>query len=152
MNGMLLREPFGRRFAHYRSGGLMRKVWNVGIVALIFGLVANAAVAQTVGQSAAASPVVAPARKAARPSLVLPRPESLPRLKSQDASVPRRRDSVWNGALIGAGIGGGAGAIWGLGVCGSNDTECFAIAGPVGIIGGAAIGAAAGAIADALHD
>ena len=71
------------------------------------------------------------------------------RLVRQDA--PARRDSVWDGALIGAGIGAGSGFVWALAQCGTTDTECFMIAGTVGIIGGAAIGAAAGAIADALH-
>jgi hypothetical protein len=67
----------------------------------------------------------------------------------QDASA--RRDSVWDGALIGAGVGAGSGYLWAYAQCGTNDSECFAIAGTVGIIGGAAIGAAAGAIVDALH-
>jgi hypothetical protein len=39
----------------------------------------------------------------------------------------------------------------GRGTCGSSDTECFYIAGPVGVLAGAGIGAAVGAIADALH-
>jgi hypothetical protein len=85
-------------------------------------------------------------------SLVLPQRESLPALEMQDRASGGRGDSVWNGTLIGAGVGAAGGAIWGLNICGSNDTECFAIAGPVGILGGAGIGAAVGAIADALHD
>jgi hypothetical protein len=35
--------------------------------------------------------------------------------------------------------------------CGGDDAECFAIAGPVGVLGGAGIGAAVGAFVDALH-
>jgi hypothetical protein len=65
--------------------------------------------------------------------------------------TPARRDSVWDGALIGAGVGAGSGYLWAYAQCGTNDSECFMIAGTVGIIGGAAIGAAAGAIIDALH-
>ena len=70
----------------------------------------------------------------------------------RDASqVVRTRDSVWNGALIGAGIGAVGGYVWARNICGSNDSECFVISAPVGILGGAGIGAAVGAIADALH-
>ena len=99
------------------------------------------------------SPIVGPARKGVRASLALPQRESLPALlRAQDRAPGGRRDSVWNGALIGAGIGGVGGAVWGRQTCGSNDSECFAIAGPVGILGGIGIGAAVGAIADALHD
>jgi hypothetical protein len=64
---------------------------------------------------------------------------------------PARRDSVWDGALIGAGVGAGSGYLWAYAQCGTNDSECFMIAGTVGIIGGAAIGAVAGAVIDALH-
>ena len=99
------------------------------------------------------SPIVGRARKGVLASLVLPQPGSLPApLKTQERAPGGRRDSVWNGALIGAGVGAAGGAVWGLKTCGSNDTECFAIAGPVGVIGGAGIGAVVGAIADALHD
>ena len=61
-----------------------------------------------------------------------------------------RRDSVWNGTLIGAGIGVAGGYLWARSQCGSNDAECSAIANPIGIFCGAAIGAAIGAIADAF--
>jgi hypothetical protein len=102
------------------------------------------------------SPMVGRNTKGVLASLVLPSPHSLPALKSAMGSArqpaDRRRDSVWNGTLIGAGVGAAGGTIWSLNTCGSNDTECFAIAGPLGIVGGAAIGAAVGAIADALHD
>jgi hypothetical protein len=105
----------------------------VGITALMFALSASVAAAQS-------------------HELVLPRPESLPRLlKARDSASSGRRDSIWNGLLIGAGIGAAGGAIWGLNVCGTTDDECFAIAGPAGIITGAGIGAAIGAIADALR-
>ena len=98
------------------------------------------------------TPIIGPARKGIRASLLLPQRDSLPALlKSQTPAPGARRDSVWNGLLIGAGIGAGGGAVWGRQSCGANDSECFAIAGPVGIITGAGIGAAVGAIADALH-
>ena len=85
--------------------------------------------------------------------MVLPPQGSLPApLEVQERPSGRPRDSVWNGLLIGAGVGAAGGALWGLKTCGSNDDECFAIAGPVGIISGAGIGAAVGAVADALHD
>jgi hypothetical protein len=61
-----------------------------------------------------------------------------------------RRDSVWNGLLMGAAIGGGGGYLWAREICGSNDTECFTITAPVGVLCGAGIGAAVGAIAAAL--
>jgi hypothetical protein len=60
------------------------------------------------------------------------------------------RDSVWNGLLIGAGVGAGAGYVWARSQCGSNDAECSAITNPVGIIVGGAIGATVGAILDAF--
>ena len=98
------------------------------------------------------SPIVGRARKGMLATLVLPPQGSLPApLKVQARAVGGRRDSVWNGILIGAGVGAAGGAVWGLAICGSSDDECFAIAGPVGIISGAGIGAAVGAIADALH-
>jgi hypothetical protein len=84
-------------------------------------------------------------------SLVLPQQGSLPALRTQAPEAPRRRDSVWDGVLIGAGIGAAGGAVWGVTTCGTTDDECFAIAGPAGIITGAGIGAAVGALADALH-
>lgn len=99
------------------------------------------------------SPIIGPARKGVRASLLLPPRESLPALlKAPERAPGGHRDSVWNGLLIGGGIGAAGGAVWGRQTCGSNDSECFAIAGPVGVIVGAGIGAAVGAIADALHD
>ena len=70
--------------------------------------------------------------------------------RQRDASSDRR-DSVWNGALIGAAIGGVGGYIWAQDICGGDDSECFAISGPVGILGGAGIGLVVGAVDDALH-
>jgi hypothetical protein len=96
--------------------------------------------------------IAGPARKGVLASLVLPQQGSLPALKAQERTPGAQRDSLWNGPLIGAGIGAAGGAVWGLQTCGSNDTESFAIAGPVGILGGAGIGAVVGAIADALPD
>jgi hypothetical protein len=99
------------------------------------------------------SPIIGPARKGIRASLVLPQRESLPAfLKAPQRTSSGRRDSVWNGLLIGGSIGAAGGAVWGMKTCGPNDSECFAIAGPVGILVGTGIGAAVGAIADALHD
>jgi hypothetical protein len=99
------------------------------------------------------SPIVGPTRRGVLASLKLPQAGSLPRLDARERAPSRgRADSVWNGTFIGAGAGAASGAVWGLKTCGSNDNECFAIAGPVGIISGAGIGAAIGAIADALHD
>jgi hypothetical protein len=67
------------------------------------------------------------------------------------ARPPQRgkRDSVWNGILIGAGVGAVGGYIWARHECG-NDGECAAITNPVGILAGAGIGAAIGAILDAF--
>ena len=57
------------------------------------------------------SPIIGSARKGVRASLMLPQRESLPALKAQDRPPGGRRDSVWNGGLIGAGIGAAVGAI-----------------------------------------
>jgi hypothetical protein len=82
-------------------------------------------------------------------ALKTPPPASV--MRGAQQPEPARRDSVWNGALIGGAIGGPGGYVWARNICGNNDSECFAIAGPVGILGGAGIGLAVGAIADALH-
>jgi hypothetical protein len=66
-------------------------------------------------------------------------------------AAPASRDSVWNGVLIGAGAGGVSGYFWARNSCESNDRECLFRAVPAGILGGAGIGAAFGAIIDALH-
>jgi hypothetical protein len=71
--------------------------------------------------------------------------------RSQAVVKSGQRDSVWNGLLIGAGMGAASGYVWGRSLCGANDSECFAIAGTVGVLGGTAIGATVGAIIDALH-
>ena len=66
-------------------------------------------------------------------------------------SAPRgNRDSIWNGVLLGAAAGGGGGYLWAYGQCDADDSECDAIARPIGVVGGAAIGALVGGIVDAL--
>ena len=60
-------------------------------------------------------------------------------------------DSMWDGFLIGAGVGVAGGYLWGRSLCGSNDQECSVISTRAGMLGGAAIGGAIGAIIDALH-
>ena len=79
-------------------------------------------------------------------------PASSPDPRSQPTArvTSGERDSVWNGLLIGAGVGAGAGYVWARSQCGGNDAECSAITNPVGIIVGGAIGAAVGAILDAF--
>ena len=78
---------------------------------------------------------------------------SVPSMRSppEQPAAPAPRDSVWNGVLIGAGAGGVSGYVWARNICGSNDRECLFRAVPAGILGGAGIGAAFGAIIDALH-
>jgi hypothetical protein len=118
----------------------------VGTAVLVFALLTGSAAAQSPPQAAPASRKAPPAR------LVLPEARSLPALTRVQQSAPdRRRDSLWNGALIGAGIGAGSGYLWARNICGTTDDECFAIAGPAGILSGIGIGAAIGAVADALH-
>lgn len=63
--------------------------------------------------------------------------------------TPGRRDSIWNGLLIGAAVGAGGGYLWARNECG-DDSECAAITNPVGILVGGAIGAAVGGILDWL--
>ena len=73
------------------------------------------------------------------------------RQSTQNARVTSgQRDSIWNGLLIGAGIGAVGGYVWARNECGSNDAECSAITNPVGILVGAGIGAAVGGILDAF--
>lgn len=96
-------------------------------------------------RSALVRPLTAPRFTASR----VPTP-SVQRARLQGAGSGQR-DSIWNGLLIGAGIGGVGGHVWARNICGSNDSECFYIAAPVGVLAGAGIGAAIGAVADALH-
>ena len=91
-----------------------------------------------------------------RPSIMPARsmrlPEPVSKSRASQPAPGERRDSVWNGALIGAAIGGAGGYVWARNICGgTDDTECFVISAPVGILAGIGIGAAAGAVADALH-
>jgi hypothetical protein len=72
--------------------------------------------------------------------------------RSQAVIQSGRRDSVWDGLFIGAAIGAAGGYVWARHGCGSNNPECLAIAGTVGVLGGFGIGAAIGAIVDALHN
>jgi hypothetical protein len=119
----------------------------VGMAVLLLALLTRNAAAQLPPEAAPAA-----SRKAPHARLVLPEARSLPALtRVQQGAPDRRRDSVWNGVLIGAGIGAGGGFIWARNICGTTDDECFAIAGPAGILSGIGIGAAIGAVADALH-
>ncbi len=96
-----------------------------------------------------------------RVSLAIARPpaplhEAIARAKTdaplarQAAVIKTQRDSIWNGLLIGAGAGAVGGYIWARQQCGTNDPECFAITATAGVLGGIGIGAAIGAILDAL--
>ena len=125
----------------------------VGVAVLALALLTDGASAQVRGDAVTTSGTAArDRREGTRGSLVLPDARSLPPLAAARQNAPKeRRDSVWNGVLIGAGIGGGGGYIWARNICGSNDDECFAIAGPAGMITGIGIGAAIGAVADLLH-
>jgi hypothetical protein len=76
-----------------------------------------------------------------------------PRHLDVEVEVVRMRkqgDPLWNGVVIGVGVGAAGGYAWGRDMCG-DDEECSIRAIPVGILGGALIGGAVGAIADALH-
>jgi len=131
-----------------------------GVAILVLALLTGGAAAQS-ATAVTPPPGTAPresswnssrARRAIPLSLVLPDARSLPALaQAQPNGTRERRDSVWNGALIGGAIGAGGGYLWARNSCGTDDSECFAIAGPVGILGGIGIGLAVGAVADALH-
>lgn len=80
----------------------------------------------------------------------LPAPATVARARAQSTGK-KPQASLWRGAAIGGGIGALIGGfIWAPSLCGSNDSECSAITVPVGLLGGAGIGAAAGAIVQAL--
>ena len=75
-----------------------------------------------------------------------------PRAIPRAAQPGSRSDSIWEGLLIGAAVGGVGGYIWARQICGgTDDTECFIISAPVGIAGGVGIGALVGAVVDKLH-
>ena len=89
-----------------------------------------------------------------RPSIVVPVPAVAlaPAARKPQAGQASSSDSIWEGLLIGAAIGGAGGYVWARQICGgTDDTECFLISAPVGILGGAGIGALVGAVADKLH-
>jgi hypothetical protein len=133
--------------------------WKGYLTLGLVGAAAGAGIDALIGRNASGrpstlrlSPIIGPAHKGLRASLRLPPPDSLPPLlKAQDRPSGQRRDSVWNGALIGAAIGAASGFVWSREECGWNDDECAVYTGLVGIPVGTAIGAAAGAIADALR-
>jgi hypothetical protein len=80
----------------------------------------------------------------------LPTPATIARARAQSTGK-KPQASLWRGAAIGAGIGALIGGfIWAPSICSSNDSECTAITVPVGLLGGAGIGAAAGAVVQAL--
>ena len=81
-----------------------------------------------------------------------PAGRSRPRASREAAQAGPRSDSIWEGLLIGAAAGGVGGYVWARQICGgTDDTECFVISAPVGIAGGAGIGAVVGAVVDKLH-
>jgi hypothetical protein len=88
---------------------------------------------------------VAAAVLAAPPAATLqsPAPQPAPRMVKQI-------DSVWNGAVIGAGIGAVTGYVWGRELCGGDDDECLIRSVPVGLVIFTPAGAAAGALIDRL--
>jgi hypothetical protein len=59
-------------------------------------------------------------------------------------------DSVWNGAVIGAGIGAVTGYVWGREMCGGDDDECLIRSVPVGLVIFTPAGALTGALIDRL--
>jgi hypothetical protein len=65
-------------------------------------------------------------------------------------SQPRRRDSLWNGALIGAGLGAVAGLLSGGAIVECSECAGFNVPLTFGLLGAAA-GAGLGAGIDALH-
>ena len=68
------------------------------------------------------------------------------------SQVSRKRpESAWNGVLIGAAVGAASGLVAMSASCGSNDSECAAIAGLAFIPTFTGGGAALGAILDKLH-
>ncbi|MGH9158399.1 MAG: hypothetical protein ACRD2X_00210 [Vicinamibacteraceae bacterium] len=87
-------------------------------------------------------------RRSASPSMLAV--AEVPTTRLQAPQV-RQRDSIWNGVLIGAGAGAAGGFLWAQSVCGGDDRECSFIATPVGVLAGAGIGTAVGAIVDLLH-
>jgi hypothetical protein len=104
---------------------------------------------RTAASGSAIADATARRRTAPHPDLLF---QQLSRADSRGRPVQTTpRDSIWNGLLIGAGIGGGGGYLWARNICGPNDRECFAITAPVGVLAGAGIGAAVGAVLDALN-
>ena len=71
---------------------------------------------------------------------------AVPHVADAQPSQKNDRDSLWNGMLIGAGVGAAAGMLFApQALCGSHDTECAVIVraaiGLPGLAGGIGIGA-----------
>jgi len=71
-------------------------------------------------------------------------------VQNQAPGSQRRRDSLWNGAVIGAGLGAIAGAVAGTAIVECSECAGFNVPLTFGVVG-AGIGAAIGAGIDALH-
>jgi hypothetical protein len=105
----------------------------------------------------AIAPIPAAAQAVAQPPTMsdgsltaLSRPPSLPGSPSLPTQVNQpRRDSLWNGALAGAGLGAVLGAFVGLGISDCNECSGFNVPLTYGILG-AGVGAGIGAGIDAL--
>jgi hypothetical protein len=69
----------------------------------------------------------------------------------QTVQHPRRRDSLWNGVIIGAGVGALAGAVSGTAIVDCSECSGFNVPLTFGVLG-AAIGAGLGAGIDAWHN
>ena len=121
---------------------LIRVVW----LTAMFGMLGRPASAQTLA--------LPPPRTDLRPSVFTLGAVPLDRrgLSSTQAIPQRRRDSLWNGALVGAGLGAIAGVLTGEAIVECSECAGFNVPLTFGVVGAGA-GAAIGAGIDAaLHD
>jgi len=121
---------------------VIRAVW----LAAMFSMVGRPAGAQTLAPSVA--------RADLKPSAFAPGALSFERrARSSSPAVPQgRSDSLWNGTLVGAGLGAILGALGGVAFLGCSECSGFNVPLTFGVLGAGA-GAAIGAGIDAArHD
>jgi hypothetical protein len=112
-----------------------------------------AAVFSMLGRPAGTQTLVPPARPDVKPGAALGAVPFERRAQSSSQAVPqRRRDSLWNGTLVGAGLGAILGALGGVARLECSECAGFNVPLTFGVLGAGA-GAAIGAGIDAAcHD
>jgi MFS family permease len=115
---------------------------------MVFACALTLLPAAAAAQAAVAATPVKPAALVRAASTI---DESLPaRTENSSLKPPRRKDSLWNGTLMGAGVGAVFGALIGSTLLDCSECSGFNVPLTFGVLG-AGVGAGIGAGIDALH-